>query len=204
MRPLHPKSKEEILAIAIPLFAMAGYSGVSMRTLAKKVGLSAAALYHHFPDKQTLYLSAMTQVFLDKAESLEEILDSSATPERRLAQFIIRLCELVHQDNDFSMLIQREMMDGDESRLQILATEVYQSLFQGVSNLCMELDSQQDPYLLAISIIGLVMYHFQIAVIRPYLPNSEEKHSDPQVVANHVTQLVLQGLNNRNETNVAE
>ncbi|NOQ46788.1 MAG: TetR family transcriptional regulator [Desulfobulbaceae bacterium] len=195
MRPLTPKSKKEILAIAIPLFAVTGYSGVSMRTLAKNVGVSAAALYHHFPDKQTLYLSAMAQVFLDKAESLEKILSSRAAPEKRLTQFISRFCELVHQDNDFSMLIQREMMDGDESRLQLLSTEVYHDLFLGVTGLCLELDSQYDPYLLAISIVGLVMYHFQTAAIRPYLPHGKKQHNDPKVVASHVTQLVLQGLN---------
>ncbi len=194
MRPLHPKSKEEILAIAIPLFATAGYSGVSMRTIAKNVGLSAAALYHHFPDKQTLYLSAMAQVFVDKAENLEKILDSSTPPEKRLAQFVSRFCELVHQDPNFQVLIQREMIDGDDTRLQLLATEVFQGLFQGVTGLCQELDPQHDPYLLAISIIGLVMYHFQTAAIRPYLPHSKELHSDPQVIARHVTQLVLQGL----------
>ena len=197
MRPLTPKSKEEILAIAIPLFAGSGYNGVSMRTIAKNLGLSAAALYHHFPDKQTLYLSAMAKAFVDKADSLEKILGSSAAPDKRLAQFISRFCELVYQDNDFSMLIQREMMDGDESRLQLLATEVYHDLFQGVTGLCQELNSQYDPYLLAISIVGMVMYHFQTAAIRPYLPHSKEQHSDPQVVAHHVTQLVLQGLNNR-------
>ena len=197
MRPLTPKSKEEILAIAIPLFAGSGYNGVSMRTIAKNLGLSAAALYHHFPDKQTLYLSAMAKAFVDKADSLEKILGSSAAPDKRLAQFISRFCELVYQDNDFSMLIQREMMDGDEFRLQLLATEVYHDLFQGVTGLCRELDSQYDPYLLAISIVGLVMYHFQTAAIRPYLPHSKEQHSDQQVVASHVTQLILQGLRTR-------
>ena len=194
MRPLNPKSKEEILAIAIPLFAGSGYSGVSMRTIARNVSLSAAALYHHFPDKQTLYLAAMAQVFADKTVILEKILKSRATPEKRLVQFITCLCELVHEDNDFSMLIQREMMDGDDLRLQLLATEVYHDLFQGVTGLCQELAPKHDPYLLAISIIGIVMYHFQTATMRPYLPHSKEQHNDPQVVALHVTKLVLQGL----------
>jgi len=194
MRPLNPKSKEEILAIAIPLFAGSGYSGVSMRTIAQNVGLSAAALYHHFTDKQTLYLAAMAQAFADKGDSLEKILSSRVAPEKRLAQFITRLCELVHKDNDFSVLIQREMMDGDDSRLQILATEIYHDLFQGVTELCRELGPKHDPYLLAISIIGIVMYHFQTAAIRPYLPYSKEQHNDPQVVARHATKLVLQGL----------
>ena len=194
MRPLNPKSKEEILAIAIPLFAGSGYSGVSMRNIAQNIGLSAAALYHHFPDKQTLYLAAMAQAFADKADSLKKILSSRAAPEKRLAQFITRLCEVVHRDNDFSILIQREMIDGDESRLQLLATEVYHDLFQGVTELCKELGHKHDPYLLAISIIGIVMYHFQTDAIRPYLPHSKKQHNDPQVVARHVTKLVLLGL----------
>ncbi len=194
MRPLNPKSKKEILTVAIPLFARSGYSGASMRTIAQKVGVSAAALYHHFQDKQTLYLAAMTQVFSDKADSLEKILSGRTSPEQRLAQFITRLCELVQQDKNFSMLIQREMMDGDESRLKLLASEVYYTLFEGVTELCQELGPKHDPYLLAISIIGIVMYHFQTTAIRPYLPYSKEQHSDPKVVARHITKLVLQGL----------
>ncbi len=194
MRPVNPKSKEEILAAAIPLFAGSGYSGVSMRTIAHKVGVSAAALYHHFPDKQTHYLAAIKQTFADKADILEKILGSKDVPEQRLGQFIIRLSQLIAHDNDFSRLIQREMIDGDEFRLQLLATEVYQGLFLGVTELCRELDSQHDPYLLAISIIGLVMYHFQTATIRPHLPHSKEQHSNPQVIAEHITQLILQGL----------
>ena len=194
MRPLNTKNKGEILSIAIPLFAQSGYAAVSMRNIAQKVGVSAAALYHHFPDKQALYFSAMTQVFADKAESLEKILSSRIEPKKRLAQFITSLCEVVHKDNDFSMLVQREMMEGDESRLRLLATEVYHDLFQGVTELCQELDPKHDPYLLAISIIGSVMYHFQTAAIRPYLPHSKKQHNDPQVVARHVTNFVLHGL----------
>ncbi|MCK4509233.1 MAG: TetR/AcrR family transcriptional regulator [Desulfuromonadales bacterium] len=194
MRPLNTKSKEDILALAIPLFARSGYSGVSMRSIAQKVGVTVAALYHHFPDKQTLYLAAMTQVFVDKDERLGEILSSSIEPKKRLAQFMTSFCEVVDKDNDFCMLIQREMMDGDESRLRLLATEVYHDLFQGVTNLCQELDPKQDPYLLAISIIGMVMYHFQTAPMRPYLAHSKEQHSDPQVIARHVTNFALQGL----------
>ncbi|MEA1923806.1 MAG: TetR/AcrR family transcriptional regulator [Pseudomonadota bacterium] len=194
MRPLNPKSNEEILAIAIPLFAKSGYSGVSMRNIAEKVGVSPAALYHHFSGKETLYLAAMTQTFVDKAAILKEILGSRAAPEERLAQFVARFCELLDQDNDFSMLIQREIMDGDKSRLQFLATEVFHGLFQGVIELCRELDSLKDPYLTAVSLIGVVMYHFQVAVLKPYLPYSREHYNDPQVVAQHATKFILQGL----------
>jgi len=191
------KSKKEILTIAIPLFAVSGYSGVSMRSIAKKVGVSAAALYHHFPDKETLYLGAMIQVFTDKSVPLLELLGRDVPAEERLSLVIGHMCELVDQDNDFNMLIQREMMDGDDTRLELLATEVYQELFQGISRLCHELGPGQDPYLFSVSTIGLVLFHFQTKTIRPYLPESTELHSDPKVIAEHITQLVLQGLMTR-------
>jgi len=56
-------SKEKILSTAIVLFAKKGYSGLSMRQLAMAVDLSVAAIYHHFPDKNTLYLEAVRFAF---------------------------------------------------------------------------------------------------------------------------------------------
>ena len=67
-RPVKPKSKTDILDLAIPLFAKSGYAGVSMRDIANVVGIKAASLYHHFPDKQSLYLQAMARAFEDKAQ----------------------------------------------------------------------------------------------------------------------------------------
>jgi len=51
-----PDALNAIFHKTIPLFANSGFSGVSMRHIAKAVGVSIATLYHHFPDKQALYL----------------------------------------------------------------------------------------------------------------------------------------------------
>jgi AcrR family transcriptional regulator len=197
MRPLKSKSKTEILEIAIPLFAKTGYDGVSMRDIAKAVGVSAAALYHHFPNKQALYLAAMSQAFADKSSGLVASLDMTGTLQERLGLFVTRLCELMCQDQDFNILIQREILDGDDSRLQVLAKEIYHDLFQGVTELCRELGPAYDPHLLAISIIGLVAYHFQTGPIRQYLPGGKQGHNEPAVIAQHVTLLLLSALKKR-------
>ena len=59
-------TKADILEKAISLFAASGYSAVSMRQIAKAVGITAASLYHHFPDKQTLYIQAIQQAFVSR------------------------------------------------------------------------------------------------------------------------------------------
>ena len=73
-------TRTRILDVAVPLFAEAGYDGVSMRAIAKAVGIQAASLYNHFPDKQSLYLGAMAHAFSDKAKGISETARAPGTP----------------------------------------------------------------------------------------------------------------------------
>ena len=65
-------TREDILERAIPLFARLGFHGVSMRDIAAEVEMQAAALYHHFADKEALYLAAMAYAFKDKSVVLTQ------------------------------------------------------------------------------------------------------------------------------------
>ena len=194
MRPTTPKSKTDIIEIAIPLFARAGYDGVSMRQIAKAIGIKASSIYHHFPDKQTLYLAAIKHAFSDKAKILSESLTTSSTPEKKLTDLISRLCEIMSQSPDFSSLIQREILDGDEERLQLLAKQVFNDLFSSIAELSKKIAPDKDAHLVAISLIGLVSYHYQTKPIRLYLPGGELKHNDPEIVAQHVLSILMSGL----------
>ncbi|EAQ45703.1 MAG: TetR family transcriptional regulator [Roseobacter sp. MedPE-SWde] len=48
-----------IRSAALKLFAQQGYAAVSVRQIAKEVGVQAGALYNYIPDKQSLLLSLM-------------------------------------------------------------------------------------------------------------------------------------------------
>jgi TetR/AcrR family transcriptional regulator len=194
MRPAHPKNKTEILVTAIPLFAKAGYSGVAMRKIAEAVGISAASLYHHFPDKQSLYIAAIKHAFSGKARRLLDLLATNSAPEERLGLFIKELCKLMDKDPDFSHLVQRELLEGDEARLRLVGEQVFQEFFNAIAGLSNMLAPVCNAHMLAISIIGLVAYHYQTAPIRLYLPGGKKEHNDPDIVARHVTALLLNGI----------
>jgi AcrR family transcriptional regulator len=199
MRPQHPKTKKDILEKAIPLFAKSGFSGVSMRQIAKEIGMNAASLYHHFPDKQTLYVAAVRQAFSSREFILSEILTLDIPVHEKLHMFIKRICDFMQEDPDFSSLIHREILDGDgdETRLQLLAGHVFQKFFSNVIRMAKELAPDNDSHLLAISIFGLVAYHYQTLPIRIFLPGGKAEHNNSEVVANHVTSLLLQGLDSK-------
>lgn len=74
--------KDEIIAEATRLFAERGYEGTSMGDLAERVGLRKASLFHHFPSKDVLYATVLTQLM----EGVKVAILSAATAEGSFAE----------------------------------------------------------------------------------------------------------------------
>lgn len=165
-----------------------------MRDIAKTVGVTAASLYHHFPDKEALYLQTMAKAFEDKAEGFEKALSATGTAEQRLEKFVATFTKLMSDDPDFRALLQRELLDGDETRLKLLAEQVFREPFVAMEALVSELVPSCDAHMLAISMASLILYHLETAPIRRFFPGGKAKHNKPTVIARHVTRLLLHGL----------
>lgn len=54
--------RDEILDIAVELFARRGYHGVSMDEIGKAAGVTGPALYHHFSGKEAMVAAALIPV----------------------------------------------------------------------------------------------------------------------------------------------
>jgi AcrR family transcriptional regulator len=188
-------NREEILSAAIQLFSASGYAGVSMRDIARACHLNVGSLYHHFNDKQHLHLAAVQQAFSDRSIILLDILESSEPPQQRLTRLIDVFCRLLSEDQTFSRLIQRELLDADEVRLKLLAEQVFGRFSNALNNLCQQLNPELDPALLATSIMGMILYPFQSAPLRKNLFGFHIEHEQPEIISQHLQQLLCQGLN---------
>ncbi|MBC8994507.1 helix-turn-helix transcriptional regulator, partial [Micromonospora chalcea] len=51
--------RDEILEIAVGLFAARGYHGVSMDDIGAAAGVTGPALYHHFAGKEAMLVAAL-------------------------------------------------------------------------------------------------------------------------------------------------
>src|ERR1044072_6432077 len=63
--PPHPRRRsrrDEILEIAVGLFAARGYHGVSMDDIGAAAGVTGPALYHHFAGKEAMLAAALMPV----------------------------------------------------------------------------------------------------------------------------------------------
>jgi len=193
------KTREEILELSIPLFARYGYDGVTMRDIAATMGLTPAALYYHFPGKENLYLDVVEHAFRERSAVLKEILDGHGSPCQRLEEFVAGHVRLAATDKNFLRLMQWVLLDSDETRLHRLSEQVFKDLFVALHGLVTELDSPYDAHLLAISIIGLVFFHFEAGPSRQFMPGHLPQHDDPGVLAQHVTSFLRNNLGKRNK-----
>ena len=179
-----------ILNNSVALFARHGYEGVSMRDIAKAVDISAAALYHHYPDKQNLYIATMEYAFADSATTIHSALDNNDTPHQKLERFVKNFTTQISSDPNFRALLHRELLDGNSERLKLLAVNVFLEPFNEIKKLAQEMKLGCDPHLLAVSIAGLILFHYETEPIRRYLPGSSKKHSDVDVITQHVINLL--------------
>ncbi|MCN4144405.1 MAG: TetR/AcrR family transcriptional regulator [Thiohalomonas sp.] len=152
-------TRQTILRISIELFAQSGYANVSVRDIAQAVGIKPASLYYHFANKQTLYLASIEESFSLKAAVFSKVLALKEPAEIKLQHYIYALTQLASEDEAFRRLIQRELLDGDEKRMQYLAEKVFEKQFNALGNLLSEVEPNCDPIMSAISILSLVLYH---------------------------------------------
>lgn len=55
------RSRARLLEAALELFSHQGYRATSIRDIAQSAGLSTGNVYHHFPDKETLFRTLLDQ-----------------------------------------------------------------------------------------------------------------------------------------------
>ena len=65
-------TREIIMQEALELFAIKGYAAVSMRDIARAVGIRPSSIYHHFSGKQELF-EALVQRANDVKDSLQAV-----------------------------------------------------------------------------------------------------------------------------------
>jgi AcrR family transcriptional regulator len=82
-RPGH--DQQTVLRAAIELFNRQGYDATSMGDLARELGLTKSAIYHHVPSKEHLLESAIDEALDELTAALDQVqADHSASPELRL------------------------------------------------------------------------------------------------------------------------
>lgn len=188
-------SKEDILERTAPLFASEGYAATSMRDLARACGITPAALYHHFADKEQLYLEVLEYTFRRRIGRMGEALKGVDGFENKVRRVVEVLVDAVYDDELFLPMLRRELLVRDERRLEYLATRVFAEPFREIMRVGRDLQPDNfKPSFLAASALALTIGHFTLEPVRRYLMPSDTPDDLRQTIIDHVTKLALEGM----------
>jgi TetR/AcrR family transcriptional regulator len=158
---------QRILRIAAPLFAVKGFSGVSINDIANAVGGSKANIFHHFPNKQALYLAAIGSACEAFRSEYGKTADGGDGDGDRLREIAGRHLARMFADPDSVRLILREVFAGDKGQDRARVAGI---LHQNFALLVGEVEQEQgrghvradvDPAMLALTILALNNFFFQ-------------------------------------------
>ncbi|MBT8375401.1 MAG: TetR/AcrR family transcriptional regulator [Winogradskyella sp.] len=80
--------KTEIVRVAAHLFKEKGYSAVTMRDLAKTMGIKAASLYNHIESKQSILQDIIVSIAEEFTQGMSSILAESSNSIDKLNKII--------------------------------------------------------------------------------------------------------------------
>lgn len=184
-------TKPRILEAAVELFSKNGYSGVSMRDVAREVGITPPALYNHFDGKETLYQAAVIAAFEGKSTRLIAAMTACDDALQCLQQFVEVLTAEMQDDNHFHSLMQRELLDADKGRLTFLENSIFGKVRQPFLELLEKLKPGCDALLLADMIFGMAKHHIAMRPIRLLLDQDVAKERSAAAVADLILAVLI-------------
>jgi AcrR family transcriptional regulator len=98
-----------ILDTAAKLFSQQGYKGVSIRDIAQACGLTNAALYYYFKNKEELYLAVMEYAHARAMTSVTAGLDDRGDLRARLKQLVTRYVESMQDQRESFVMLRRDL-----------------------------------------------------------------------------------------------
>lgn len=83
------EARERVLKAAEQLFVERGYEAVTVKDIAKAVGIHHASIYHHIPGgKSALYVEVMTRHMKRYREGIKAVIDRAQGDLRKQLQYI--------------------------------------------------------------------------------------------------------------------
>jgi len=119
--------KPKLLQTAAKHFSTYGYSGASLDAIAKDVGISKAAIYYHFKDKEDLYEAVLLYRLEELVGSLRSRIEAS-TATQKIVEYIEGFGEFLQRFPCFAAILAHEFADNGKHMSQKATESLAQTL----------------------------------------------------------------------------
>lgn len=131
--PRAQDTRARILEVAEREFATEGFAGAHLQKIAEQVGVRKTALYYYFESKAALYTAVLEAMLETFDSALDEALEGSDAPEKRLERLVSRFNQLLAEHPSYARIMIRIFVDRpgvDASRVLPLVERAIGRLFR--------------------------------------------------------------------------
>jgi TetR/AcrR family transcriptional regulator len=205
-------TKEALLRSATELFALHGFEGVSVETIARQAGVNKALISYHFGGKERLYNEILKTTLEEAKRHMDELRASDRPADEVLREFIARFHEMATVRRPyFPALLLRDVLAGgrrfdEEIRPRIFGffTGVAEILDRGVKSGCFR---PVHPLLAHLGIMGSLIFFYATEPRRKQIMAELQLpmvHPTPEDFLRHIQEAILFGITARPERRAGE
>ena len=105
-------SRQKLLSAARLEFARHGFAGARVDEIAERAGVNKQLVYHHFGDKDALYLAVLEWVYADIREQERKLNLEGLPPEKAIRKLIEASFDYLATNPEFIVLLNDENRGG--------------------------------------------------------------------------------------------
>jgi AcrR family transcriptional regulator len=129
-----PTRKEEIIVVASQLFKEKGYTAISMRDIAKAMGMKAASLYNHINSKQEILSTLILCVAHEFINGMNQVTSQSSSPIQKITAVIELHIDITVNNSEAIAALNNDWMHLEDEDLKnfIQMREDYEESFRKI------------------------------------------------------------------------
>ncbi len=192
--------RQQIMNVAVGLFARKGYQGTTTREIAEEAGVNEALLFRHFPSKENLYWTIIEEQCSARGrrQRIDEILGSDDDDfqifSRMAHEFLVR----TPHDSQMTRLLWFTALENhtlSERFFRTYVADYYEALGSHIRERIRKGKFRKvDPLLAARGFFGMIVYHF---LIQELFAGERYQRFDPEQVSKTLAGIWLAGMQSR-------
>ncbi|MGA9572880.1 MAG: TetR/AcrR family transcriptional regulator [Lysobacterales bacterium] len=200
-----PGGEQAILEAAEILFAQKGFAAVSMSAIASLANTSKPNIYHHFKNKNDLYMAVIKSAVRRTAVLLDTLEESPGKYRQRLTEFAAGQLDNIMEHKLSTQLVLRETLSEGSQHGQEIARlvmgEIYSRLVEMVRQGQLENEFRKDidPTLAAFMIVSANMFFFQSAPVMEHLPEINFS-TEAKTFSKDIMGLLINGIRQKGDS----
>lgn len=189
--------RQQIMTVAVGLFARKGYQGTTTREIADEAGVNEALLFRHFPSKENLYWTIIEEQCSARGrrQRIHEILKSSDGDFQIFSRVASEFLARTPHDSQMTRLLWFTALENhtlSERFFRTYVADFYEDLGDHIRERIRQGKFRKvDPLLAARGFFGMIVYHF---LIQELFAGEKYQQFDPEEVSHTLAGIWLAGM----------